>query len=352
MSDIVHKGPGQIGATRHPATAVEAAGKDTQFLLLGIPCALCFLTAVVVALYALLMQLFPQLNLPNPENFVAIDWPYGLQTLFVAGLALLLLAIPFYLAACWQIAHNVSMQAIAGCPLCQQHDLLRVSRTRKDRLLTLSGIRVARYQCRDCRWNGRRVFRKSFHPLQIDPAQDQTANGASAAAAIDKPLQTAVTAPAQDDPEVNALPAPEAKPDSGPDHEPAQAAARPTVVDDSDYAGPAEEAVATEEPQEIAQPSTAADSARPVAQTAAAEDVGLEQDQLHNSVKKARIKTAFGVNLKAEPRSDARWVGMLGPETVVVLLQDLKQEDGTIWHHVSAGEQIGWVTCSCLEAVE
>ena len=321
-------------------------------MLLCILCILFFITAVIVALYALLLQFLPQLSLPNPDNYVAVAWPYGLQTLFVAVLALLLLAIALYLAARWQIVHNVSLQAVAGCPACRQHDLLRVSRTRKDRLITLSGIRVARYQCRDCRWNGRRVFRKSYHPLQMTPSPEKMAATIPAAPARDKPLQTVVTPPAQDDSDANALTAPEAGPDSGLDHEPTPAAARPTAVDDSDDAESAEETVVAEKPQKIALPSAAADSAPPVAQSAAAEDVHLEQDQLHNSVRKARIKTAFGINLKAEPRSDASWVGMLGPRTVVVLMQDLKQEDGTLWHYVSDGEQIGWVTCSCLEAFE
>ncbi len=51
-------------------------------------------------------------------------------------------------------------QYSAGCPDCQQHDLQRINRETADYLLDLIGVPVRRYKCKQCGWEGRRIYRR------------------------------------------------------------------------------------------------------------------------------------------------------------------------------------------------
>lgn len=51
-------------------------------------------------------------------------------------------------------------QYSAGCPNCHHHDLRRIGRETPDYLLSLIGLPVRRYHCRQCGWEGRRFYRR------------------------------------------------------------------------------------------------------------------------------------------------------------------------------------------------
>ena len=44
-----------------------------------------------------------------------------------------------------------------GCPQCQEHELVRVRRNRRDRAMGAFGLPVRRYSCRNCTWHGVRL---------------------------------------------------------------------------------------------------------------------------------------------------------------------------------------------------
>ncbi|WP_420640869.1 choice-of-anchor X domain-containing protein [Candidatus Leptofilum sp.] len=64
----------------------------------------------------------------------------------------------------FQIAYSRTVlrpqwQLSAGCPNCEQHNLRRIGRETADYLLDTVGIPVRRYECLNCGWEGRRIYR-------------------------------------------------------------------------------------------------------------------------------------------------------------------------------------------------
>ena len=83
-------------------------------------------------------------------------WFSGWQgpiTAVVLGIIALLIA----LVGRARVLRNASLYVEAGCPQCQEHDLYRVSRYRRDRVLAALGFPIRRYVCRDCTWHGTRL---------------------------------------------------------------------------------------------------------------------------------------------------------------------------------------------------
>ncbi|MFN2105767.1 MAG: SH3 domain-containing protein [Candidatus Promineifilaceae bacterium] len=313
MADLVHLDHGHIGRSRNSAVQ-EAQFLDARLFLLHGLSLLSLITAVLIAVYALLRRLLPHLNLQGPALLEAVNWPPGLTMFRFLILFFLLLAVLLLLAGRRQIRGNISVQAPAGCPSCQEKELMRVSRTNWDRLITISGVRVARYQCRECQWNGRRVFVDAYNPLEYESAKNHANEFAGKQSDF-----TEINQGKADVAVVTRKPA-----------EPAPIEARAAIE-------PAIE--------------TTVEAAAPVEK----QEVDLEQiDEdsdmnLLNPGDRARIMTTFGVNLRSQPQFDALWVGLLGPETAVMINRSERKDDGTVWYHIESRRQSGWVTAASLE---
>lgn len=174
-------------------------GRDWFTILLLVLSALALLATIAITIYAILQRFFPGLQPLIPAEFVPINGPFGLETTLVVQLGLLLLSLTLYFVARKRILDNRSLQAVAGCPSCREHDLLRVRRKTKDRLLTLSGVRVARYECRNCTWGGLRVYTGQPYtirtPYPANELVDETGMVPDEMAAIVMPKQAAKPAP-------------------------------------------------------------------------------------------------------------------------------------------------------------
>jgi hypothetical protein len=81
------------------------------------------------------------------EGWHGLLWVLGL------GVAALITAV----LARHRVLSNAALYAEAGCPRCQEHDLFRVSRYRRDRVLAAFGFPIRRYVCRNCTWHGTRL---------------------------------------------------------------------------------------------------------------------------------------------------------------------------------------------------
>ncbi len=51
-------------------------------------------------------------------------------------------------------------QYSAGCPNCEANDLQRTSRETSDYVVDLLGVPVRRFKCKQCGWNGRRIYHR------------------------------------------------------------------------------------------------------------------------------------------------------------------------------------------------
>ena len=312
MADLVQLDHGHIGRSSDYA-APEAQFISARLFFLHALSLLSLITAVFIAAYALVQRLFPQLDLQSPALLETINWPPGLTTFRFLILSFFLLAILLLLAGRSQIRRNKSVQAADGCPSCQEKELMRVSRTRRDRLITISGIRVARYQCRECQWNGRRVFVGPYSPLTYGSSKNPVENF------LEKQSDFTVINPSK---------------------------AGAVLVDITQM-----EAATIDVPAAIEPAIETTEAPTPVEK----QQIGFEQiDEdttmnLLNPGDRAKIMTTFGVNLRSQPQFDAMWVGLLGPETAVMINSSQRQDDGTVWYHVESRRQSGWVTAASLE---
>jgi hypothetical protein len=347
MADIIQVEPGHYHID-HLAGQKRPQFRDKYFILLVVLALLALLTAVALGVYTRFLY----------DETVAF---IGVQTLIILQVLLGILAIALYIAAVWRALNNVSLQARAGCPSCQQQELLRISRTRRDRLITLSGIRVARYQCRDCRWNGRRVFKTSYNPVirmeiqkdldaayvqpQIVPVSKpvQPVQPESLPEEFDTNTEFAQPVVTIDEPEVETL-------DLKMQASELDAAVDQTVtpqtsevLDNAIVDQPIIDEVQSESLTEIKE------NVRPQKAEEETTAADLAQEAVPIWGGTAKINTKFGINLKEEPRSDSRWVGLLGPETIVSLNKRKMLADGTVWYLVNFQDQSGWVESSCLE---
>ena len=86
-----------------------------------------------------------------------VNWLVNGNGSWLAGIALFLLWIGFLVFMRWRILANEHQWVDAGCPQCQERELVRVSRERRDRWYGLLRIPAYRYACRNCTWRGLRV---------------------------------------------------------------------------------------------------------------------------------------------------------------------------------------------------
>jgi len=108
-----------------------------------------YLLRLLVSPHDLLRVDFSKLPLLQAENLVNI------------GLFLFLLALLLYAAAQQRAMTNMQLRSSSGCPACSGLKLIRVPRHKRDRLLAYSLIPMGRFVCPECRWEGRRIIRRS-----------------------------------------------------------------------------------------------------------------------------------------------------------------------------------------------
>ncbi len=75
------------------------------------------------------------------------------------------------------------------------------------------------------------------------------------------------------------------------------------------------------------------------------------REQKPDPPKEARVTPIFGLNLREAPRSDAEYIGLLGPGAVVALIGDPVFEEDILWQEVKRGKLHGWVSSSLLEPI-
>ena len=322
MAEIIQMNPEQLARLSSSAAESEPKKRDTVLLSLFVLSALASITAVAVGTYSFLLPILP--NLPHPDNFISIAWPFGLQTIPALGIGFALLALLLYLAARLWMKYGRSLQALSECPSCHYIELKRTSITRSNRLISASGLQVVRYECEECQWSGRRISRRKNHLRKGIPSLND--------------LEIKVMVQPNVVPGLALKPVPSATIHAG---------------TNSNLAIPLETTELTAKPA-IASlpPKTSMAYARAVA--AGAAQKGPETAQQHELTlgKKAKVVATFGVNLKNRPDSDAMLVCLLGPETIVTPIRNQRQEDGAIWYYVKANGQSGWVSGLYLEAIE
>ncbi|MEZ4517550.1 MAG: choice-of-anchor X domain-containing protein [Chloroflexota bacterium] len=93
----------------------------------------------------------------------------------------LLLGLGGLLLLAWMLLRMIMMAneknwLEAGCPQCGHHELMRISRTSRDRMLNSLGIPAYRYQCRHCTWTGTRLSEDGATVSPGDNRADRSLN--------------------------------------------------------------------------------------------------------------------------------------------------------------------------------
>lgn len=147
----------QSAATSDDNAAAKLRRQDKFLVLLFVVFLLALAGIALLLMIPLAGLAFDFLGLDLPffarlETWWYMDWQ-GLQ--WAAGLGVVALV-----TALWgrhRILNNASLYVEAGCPSCQEHDLFRVRRYRRDRLMAAFGFPIRRYACRNCTWKGTRL---------------------------------------------------------------------------------------------------------------------------------------------------------------------------------------------------
>ena len=133
-----------------------------KLILIALPVA-----AVVVMALPFLDQVIVRrlARLPGARPFVV--WLVNGANSWIAGAALLGLAVLFALFVRYRLTSNKRLWSGNGCPECQERELVRVSRKTSDRFYRLLGVPAYRYACRNCTWRGLRVARRDYSPERL-----------------------------------------------------------------------------------------------------------------------------------------------------------------------------------------
>ena len=100
----------------------------------------------------------------------------GLGVAIVLGI----FSILFLILARFRYLRDRSAYVDAGCPECHEHELIRIRRSRRDRIIGFFGIPIRRYACRNCTWLGLRLSGHSPHRF-VELEDDEIDFGASRA---------------------------------------------------------------------------------------------------------------------------------------------------------------------------
>lgn len=155
------------------------------------PLMLFVLLAFLAAATALFIITIPLINLSllvlglQIDEWIAFtDWisqgNIGLIIFAVSGL----LALLFAALARYRVKRIPALYIRAGCPRCHEHELIRVRRWRRDRVLSSAGIPVRRYACRNCTWQGLRLADKR---KKVQKPVEKAKNSEPAALVMDAP---------------------------------------------------------------------------------------------------------------------------------------------------------------------
>jgi len=85
---------------------------------------------------------------------------YGWGARIIAGISILGILVMGAQIGYRRVVLRPDWQYSVGCPNCEAHDLQRISRETSDYVLDLLGVPVRRYKCRQCGWEGRRIYRR------------------------------------------------------------------------------------------------------------------------------------------------------------------------------------------------
>ncbi len=119
----------------------------TAFLLLLISIILFAAPTLIILVAELgMVSLLPTTLLAIPE-----------MTLFLVATGTFVASVMLLLVARWRVLHNRDLRPECGCPVCQERELIRVRRKKRDRMFGFIGITAWRYACRNCTWGGLRV---------------------------------------------------------------------------------------------------------------------------------------------------------------------------------------------------
>jgi hypothetical protein len=101
-----------------------------------------------------------------------ISWMINDFGSWIISLGLVLLLVIFLLFKRRRLMNDMRLWSGFGCPNCQERELVRVSRKKRDRLYALVEIPVYRYACRNCTWRGKRIARR-IHSPEMDLALEE-----------------------------------------------------------------------------------------------------------------------------------------------------------------------------------
>ncbi len=119
-----------------------------------------------------------------------VDWLVNSGGAWVMAAAMFGLWVAYLLIKRSRLVNNEHLWVDAGCPQCQERELIRVSRERSDRFYNLLSIPVFRYACRNCTWRGLRIGRR-HRPFYADPIAEELALAAVAAGQGEMPAAQA-----------------------------------------------------------------------------------------------------------------------------------------------------------------
>ena len=330
MADIFQINPNQFSVDDQ-VDEIQPQFRDNQFILLVVLAIISLVTAVVIGIFTRFFS----------AGILSLS---GIQTLVILQAVFGVLAIGLYIAAVWHIRHNNSLLPQVGCPSCQNLGLMRISRRRRDRLLTFAGIRVARYQCRECRWTGPRIYKGEYLLL---PGR----NSENLDVAYAQPMTVPASWPVKSRSATDEAVVETENPTTG-----------IGVHDSSDLGsfGAKELGLSAlsifalssdASPDDETTPKTLEEEVKNVVLGSKSESSDEGETIILTGSDTAKVLTTFGINLKLEPYADSKWVGLLGPKTLVTLHECKKYADGTSWFLVQHKEQSGWIESSNLDPI-
>jgi hypothetical protein len=320
---------------KSPGNKGKARNRDWQFGFLISLAILTFLLALMVSLLKTLSFIIPELgwllkitSILDKSTLTTSYLPEFVPAGFLISISLLVLSGVLFMAARQRILNNPTMRSEAGCPSCQEFHLVRVHRNRKERLISSVGIPFARYQCRDCQWNGLRIKteqRPSTHVGEMVLMQ-------TTAGALSEPAMSGLQSTS-----------PQTFEEMADGSENKNSMASQTSEPKNLFF--------SKELNSLSPLSKVNSWEAPLAEEASTENQGTFKGQENvNDSDCAKIVSPLSLNLRQEPQSNSEVIGTLKPGTIVQLLDDQKHVDGITWTKIRVNDEDGWVLHSFLDS--
>jgi hypothetical protein len=341
---------------------------DYLFVFLLFLALLTALLALLVAAAVFLSALFGiPLTVLVPKQLL----PSSNQLYAAAGL-LLLLALIFFLLARWRIRRNRAYQFISGCPLCLQHDMIRVHRSQWHRISAeLLQLPFRKYACRNCQWQGvllyypMEILRANGAgiplPAQGAPMQNDEPEGSDkdlliqsfAVPVTGNDLSLANTDPLPVDPgetiiQEQVLPLPVDDQQDPPEEETAPSEA---FVDKAVYDDPLK--------QKTSVSDTVSKDRIPVGKSPD-ENAQVQPDHPKGSelrypagiISRAIVVSPFGLSIRTAPSNTAEIIMKLETDSVVEVFEIENQNAPINWRQVRYDGETGWVSAAFLRILQ